>query len=188
MKSLGREILPIYVAMLRGINVSGQKIIKMESLRASFEALGFSRVRSYVQSGNVIFETPKVSPNSLSRKITGKIQSDFGFSVPLVLRTSDEMKKIVGDNPFLKEEGIDRSKLHVTFLAELPAKATLGKLDALVALPDQLSAKGREVYLYCSNGYGRTKLSNNALEKLLSVEATTRNWKTVNMLARISLE
>jgi len=122
--------VPIYVAMLRGINVSGQKTIKMEDLRASFGALGFSMVRTYVQSGNVVFEAPK----------------------------------------------------------NLPAKAALGKLDALNVLPDQFRVKGREIYLYCPNGYGRTKLSNVAFEKLLSLEATTRNWKTVNTLAEMSSE
>ncbi len=179
--------MSIYVAMLRGINVGGQKIVKMENLRALFEALGFRRVRTYVQSGNVIFEASRTSPDSLSKNIKKKILSDYGFSVPLILRTLGEMKKIVNDNPFLKERGIDDSKLHVTFLSELPAETTLRKLDALNSLPDQFRIRSREVYLYCPNGYGRTKLSNSAFEKLLSVEATTRNWKTVNALVGISL-
>jgi len=178
--------LTSYVAMLRGINVSGQKIVKMERLRASFGALGFSRVRTYVQSGNVIFEAPNDSPDSLSGKIKEMILSDYGFSVPVILRTSAEMKKIAGDNPFLTERGIDHSGLHVTFLSELPEKAALGKLDSLNGDPDQFRIRNREVYLYCPNGYGRSKLSNSAFEKLLSVEATTRNWKTVNMLVEMS--
>jgi uncharacterized protein (DUF1697 family) len=178
--------MPIYVAMLRGINVGGRKIVKMEKLRTSFEALGFRRVRTYVQSGNVIFETSRGNSTSLSKEIGKRILTDHGFSVPLVLRTSGEMKQIVRDNPFLKERGIDDSKLHVTFLSALPAKAALGKLDSLNGNPDQFRIKDHEVYLYCSNGYGRTKLSNSAFEKLLSVDATTRNWKTVNTLVKIS--
>ncbi len=174
--------------MLRGINVSGQKIIKMEELRASFETLGFQHVRSYVQSGNVVFEASKSSITSLSKKIGEKILSDYGFSVPLILRTSDEMKEIVGGNPFLKGRDVDRSKLHVTFLSGPPARSALGKLDALNGNPDEFHVKDREVYLYCPNGYGRTKLSNAAFEKLLSVNATTRNWKTVDTLAEISRE
>jgi uncharacterized protein (DUF1697 family) len=174
--------------MLRGINVSGQKTLKMESIRASFEELGLSRVRTYTQSGNVIFEASEGRSNSLSVKIREKILGDYGFSVPLILRTSGEMENIVGDNPFLKERGMDRSRLHISFLSALPAEAGLGKLDALDALPDRFSVKGREVYLHCPNGYGRTKLSNNALEKLLSVGATTRNWKTVITLVGMSSE
>lgn len=174
--------------MLRGINVSGQKIIKMKNLRASFEGLGFERVRSYVQSGNVIFDCAKTPSSNLSGSIKERISIDFGFSVPLVLRTSDEMEEIVDDNPFLQDKRIDRSKLHVTFLSSFPAKAGLGRLDALTMNSDQFNVHGREIYLHCPNGYGRTKLSNTVIEKLLSVEATTRNWKTVNTLARMSLE
>lgn len=110
-----RRFLPIYVAMLRGINVSGQKIVKMESLRASFEALGFSRVRTYVQSGNVVFEAQKGFLDSLSEKIREKILSDYGFSVPLIPRTSGEMRKVVSNNPFLNEREIDRSKQDQAF-------------------------------------------------------------------------
>src|SRR5438128_8146097 len=100
--------------MLRGINVSGQKMIKREKLRASFERLGFNSVRTYVQSGNVIFGASKTSSHILSKSIEGEILGDFGFSVPLVLRSSDELEKIANDNPFLKDRGIDHSKLHVT--------------------------------------------------------------------------
>jgi uncharacterized protein (DUF1697 family) len=174
--------------MLRGINVGGQKIVKMEKLRCSFEALGFSRIRTYVQSGNVIFETSKGSSNSLSERIEEKILGDFGFSVPVVLRPLDGMRKIVSDNPFLREKGIDPSKLHVTFLSKLPVDAGLGKLDALNATPNQFRIKGREIYLYCPNGYGRTKLSNLTFEKLLAVHATTRNWRTVKTLVEMSSE
>jgi uncharacterized protein (DUF1697 family) len=150
--------------------------------------LGFREVRTYVQSGNVIFEAAKTSPNDLAGSIKGRIQNDFGFSVPLVLRTSDEMKRIINDNPFLKEKGIDSSKLHVTFLSAPPEKAAMEKLETLNALPDQFRLKGQEIYLYCPDGYGRTKLSNTAIEKRLSVGATTRNWKTVSALAKITSE
>ena len=182
------QLVTIYIAMLRGINVVGQKIVKMKKLRASFEELGFRRVRTYVQSGNVIFEATKASSNRLSKTIGEKILSDFGFSVPVVLRTSDEMKKIVNDNSFANEKGIDHSKMHVTFLSELPTKDALDLLDGLNAFPDQFRVTGREVYLYCPNGYGRTKLSNTAFERLLGVEATTRNWRTVNALVEMSSE
>ena len=181
-------LMPTYVAMFRGINVAGHKIIRMQDLRASFEALGFRRVRTYVQSGNVIFESEKASLKNLSKAIEEKILSKFGFSVKLVLRTSSEMKQVVGDNPFLKEKGIGDSKLHVTLLSAFPAEAALRRLEGLNALPDRFLIKGREIYLYCPNGYGRTKLSNNTFEKLLSVEATTRNWRTVNALAKNSSE
>jgi len=160
----------------------------MENLRATFEEWGFRRVRTYVQSGNVIFETEKTSPDDLAPIIAEKISKEFGFSIPVVLRTSDDIGRIMRDNPFLNRKRLDHSKLHVTFLSALPAKDAEEKLDKLNALPDEFRVKRREIYLYCPNGYGRSKLSNTALEKQLSLGATTRNWKTVNALAGISSE
>jgi uncharacterized protein (DUF1697 family) len=158
----------------------------MEKLRSSFEELGYRRVRSYLQSGNVIFEAAKTSPDNLSKIIGKKILSDFGFPVSVVLRTSDELKKVRDDNPFLDEKSVDHSKLHVTFLSEAPAGAAAAKLDSLSGASDEFRVKSREIYLYCPSGYRRTKLSNNAVEKVLSVKATTRNWKTVNALVKTS--
>jgi uncharacterized protein (DUF1697 family) len=178
----------IYIAMLRGINVSGQKIIQMERLRASFEALGFLGVRTYVQSGNVIFEAAKDSSTSFTKRIKEKILRDFGFSVPVIVKTSNQMREVVNGNPFLKERAIDHSKLHVTFLSAPPPKPALRHLDALAATSDQFRIIGQENYLYCPNGYGRTALSNGAFERMLSVEATTRNWKTVQKLFEMASE
>jgi uncharacterized protein (DUF1697 family) len=177
-----QRIPPAYAAMLRGINVSGHKIIKMEHLRASFEALGFYNVKTYVQSGNVVFESGINSTASLSDAIGKRILRDFGFSVPVILRTADEMERIVHDNPFLKTAGIDDSKLHVTFLSAIAPKAANEQLQSLASKPERFHIKEREIYLCCPNGYGSTKLSNTAIEKKLSAVATTRNWKTVNTL------
>jgi len=175
-------MMPTYVAMLRGINVGPGKIVKMERLRASFEALGFDGVRTYVQSGNAIFESEQKSPTGLCKKIEEKIQRDFGFTVPVLLKTSKEIDQIVSDNPLLKEKGIDHSKLHVTFLSDAPPKMAVKVLEPLATSRERFRILNREIYLYCPDGYGRTKLSNNAIEKKLSVVATTRNWRTVNTL------
>jgi len=175
-------MMPTYVAVLRGINVGPGKIVKMERLRASFEALGFGGVRTYVQSGNVIFESEQKSAAELSRKIEEKIQHDFGFTVPVLVKTSKEMAQIVSDNPLVKEKGIDHSKLHVTFLSDAPPKTAVKVLEALATGRERFRILNREIYLYCPDGYGNTKLSNNAIEKKLSVVATTTNWRTVNTL------
>jgi len=180
--------MPTYISMLRGINLGGHKIVKMERLRAMFESLGFARVRTYIQSGNVIFEARTVSTSVLSGRIEKKIQSEFGFPVTVISKTSAEIGKAIESNPFLKERGIDISKLHVTFMWQPPAQADLKKLEALAAAPDRFHSLRTEVYLYCPNGYGETKLSNNTLAKLLGSGATTRNWKTVNKLHQMSLE
>jgi uncharacterized protein (DUF1697 family) len=180
--------MPTYISMLRGINLAGHKVVKMEQLRALFESLGFARVRTYIQSGNVLFEAGKISTSVLSSRIEKKIHSEFGFPVAVISKTSEEMGKAIESNPFLKEKGIDISKLHVTFMWQAPAQTDLKKLEALAAAPDQFRCLRTEVYLYCPNGYGKTKLSNNTLAKLLGRGATTRNWKTVNKLYAMSLE
>jgi uncharacterized protein (DUF1697 family) len=174
--------MTIYIAMLRGINVSGHKVIKMEHLRASFEALGLRNVKTYVQSGNVVFEAGKESAASLAAKIGKRILSDFRFPVPVFLKTADELERVIRDNPFLKQVAIDDSKLHVTFLSAAAPPSAGKDLAALAEKPEQFHVHGQEIYLYCPNGYGRTRLSNTAIEKKLGLEATTRNWKTATTL------
>ena len=169
-----------FIALLRGINVTGRKIVRMEQLRASFEALGFRKVQTYVQSGNVVFEAARAS--GLAKKIEEKIADDFGFPVPVLLRTTGELATVIKRNPFLKDEDVDQSKLHVTFLSDDPPKTATALLQPLAADSERFQVIGREIYLYCPEGYGRTRLSNAAIEKKLSVGATTRNWKTTNAL------
>jgi uncharacterized protein (DUF1697 family) len=173
--------MPIYIAMLRGINVSGHNIIKMEHLRESFEALGFRDVKTYVQSGNVVFEGGQDSA-ALSDSIAKRILSDFGFPVPVLLKTLKELERIVRDNPFLKQASIDASRLHVTFLSDAAPKLAEKSLQTLAVNPEQFHINGREIYLYCPNGYGKTKLSNDAIERKFCLAATTRNWKSVTTL------
>ena len=179
--------VPTFIAMLRGINVSGHKIVKMERLRATFEGLGFGNVQSYVQSGNVVFEAKAAAPTGIAETIVRRIERDFGFSVPVTVVTAQEMGRIFRENPFLKEAGADLSKLHVTFLADTPAAAGLTRMGALPAGPDRFHWRSRCVYLHCPQGYGNTKLSNNAIEQALAVSATTRNWKTVTTLHQMAV-
>src|SRR6266481_8741056 len=160
--------MPTYIAMLRGINVSGHKVIKMETLRSSFGALKLSNVQTYVQSGNVIFGCGDGSVAALCEKIEQRILRDFGFSVPVFLRTAKELQEIIRDNPFLRENDVDHSKLHVTFLSDAAPKMALEALQPLAAQSERFRVLGRQVYLYCPDGYGRTKLSNTAIEKKLS--------------------
>jgi uncharacterized protein (DUF1697 family) len=174
------------VALLRGINVGG-KVLKMDAVRASFEALGFRDVRTYVQSGNVLF-AGKSSADAVAKKIAAKLQEDSGLKVSVIVKTGAEVGRIIRMNPFLRERGIDESKLHVSFLADVPTKAALSALSAIKSGSDLCRHSGTEVYVYCPDGYGRTKLSNNVLEKALGVVATTRNWNTVNKLYEMASE
>ena len=178
--------MPTYIAMLRGVNVSGHKPLSMERLRAALAPLGFTSVKTYLQSGNVVFEAAKGSPLALAAKIHEIINREFGYKVPVVIRTAAEVARIIADNPFTKDLHIDPLKLHVTFLSDPSPKTALAVLQSLADGPERLHVSGREIYLYCPNGYGRTRLSNTAIEKKLTLAATTRNWKSVNALMQMS--
>jgi len=177
--------MPVYIAMLRGINVGGHKRIKMDRLRSSFEALGFAQVKTYIQSGNVVFKAGKISTSGLSRKIEDKILSDFGFQVSVISRTADEISKTITSNPFLNERGIDPERLHVMFLSDAPAPAAVKKLAELTAAPDRLHCLDRAIFFYFPNGVSQSVLFKNPVDRILAVVNTMRNWKTVNQLAQM---
>ena len=175
-----------HVALLRGINLGGHKIVKMDQLRKTFEELGFEDVKTYIQSGNVVFKAPVKATETLARRIEEQVLRQFGFPVSVVVKTADEVGDVIRNNPLLKEKGVDVSKLHVTFLSSAPEKSALKMLDAMAEGAAQFCYLGMAVYLHCPNGYGQTKLGNNVLEKVLKVGATTRNWRTVNRLYEMS--
>jgi len=177
-----------FIALLRGINVSGQKQIKMANLKTSFEVLGFTNVQTYIQSGNVIFSSNNSQTKDLKKLIEKKILDEYGFQVPIILLRSEEWNTIMNTNPFLKEKENELEKLYLTILSEEPSSDNLKKLDGVDFSPDAFILKDKIIYLYVPNGYGRTKLNNNFFENKLKVSATTRNWKTVKKLSEFSRE
>jgi uncharacterized protein (DUF1697 family) len=177
-----------HIALLRGINIGAHKRIKMEALQQTMRELGFEDVRTYIQSGNIVFKAATADTTRLADKIEKKLLSDFGFAVPVIVRTPSELHQVIQKNSFHKEAGMDISRLHVTFLSGPPEKTALKSLDKIPAGPDRFHCGGKEIYLHCPNSYSDTKFSNSALEKALSVQATTRNWKTVTKLYEMTLE
>lgn len=177
-----------YISILRGINVSGQKLIKMEALRKSYENLGFRSVTTYVQSGNVIFTLNKAEPDELAQTIIRQIEKDFGFVVPVIVLTIDSLKRIIDGNPFLKDSNKEKAFLHVTFLSSEPQKIDFNTIEEKKQCGEEIFFANSSVYLYCPNGYGKTKLTNNFLETKLKTGATTRNWRTINELLKIAQE
>ena len=175
-----------YISILRGINVSGQRIIKMEALRQLYQNLGFTDVVIYIQSGNVIFRDNKSTPEELEKIIANQIQQQFGFIVPVVVLTISQLREIVEKNPFLKELSKDISFMHVTFLSSTPKSINHQQISDKRLPNEAVEIIEKAVYLYCPNGYGNTKLTNNFLESALKVTATTRNWKSTKMLLELS--
>jgi uncharacterized protein (DUF1697 family) len=173
-----------YIALLRGINLGAHNKVPMAGLRALFDALGAEDVATYVQSGNVVFKSADAT-EKLTRAIERKIHRDLGLSVTVLVLTRPQLTKVLGGNPFAKSKK-EAAKLHVTFLAEKPARAKVSKLDPERSKPDEFRLVGQQIYLRCPNGYGRTKLTNAYFEKQLGVAATTRNWKTVTKLGELA--
>jgi uncharacterized protein (DUF1697 family) len=164
-----------YISILRGINVSGQKLIKMDALQKLYENLGFNNVKTYLQSGNVIFTNKGEEPNKLGQKISAEIKKDFGFEVPVIILTVDKLKQIIEHSPFIKDTNEDQSFLFVTFLFSKPYQFDVKTIEDKKQNEEEIIFLDNTVYLYCPSGYGRTKLTNNFLEAKLKVEATTRN-------------
>jgi len=177
-----------YISILRGINVSGQKLIKMDVLRKMVENLGFEKVKTYVQSGNVVFKAEETSFKEMEEKISAQIEKDFGFQVPVIVLDAEKLKQIIESNPFLKDTEKEVNFMHVTFLSNKPNEFDKKSIEDKKQEKEEIRFTDHAVYLYCPNGYGKTKITNNFIETKLKVLATTRNWKTTNELLRIALE
>jgi uncharacterized protein (DUF1697 family) len=169
-----------YISILRGINVGGNRKILMKDLKSLLEKLGFSKVETYIQSGNVLFESDqKLSNSVLEKSIQQLIATTFGFDVPVIVRSAEEWSESVASNPFWKEKDVDIDRLHLTFLKDWPVLEKLDKISSLAFPPDKFEIIGMNVFVYCSAGYSDSKLTNQFFESKLGVQATTRNWKTV---------
>ncbi len=175
-----------YIAILRGINVSGHRIIKMADLKLMFEELKFKNIHTYIQSGNVVFQAKKSPSEKLQNIIEKKIVELFSFEVPVIVLEYTKLEQIIANNPFRLDHTIDEKMLHVTFLSTIPEKKYSESLPQKSDANDQFVLDGSVIYLYCPNGYGNTKLTNNFFEKILKTSATTRNWKTTLQLLEIA--
>ncbi len=175
-----------YISILRGINVSGHNLIKMKVLQEMFGKLGYRNVITYIQSGNVVFDTTPTDILTLEKIISGAIVQSFGFDIPVMVFERETLKNIAEQNVFISERQLDHTKLHVTFLSGIPEKLLTDGIQHEIYLPDEFFISGKSVYLFCPNGYGNTKLSNTFFEKKLKVRATTRNWKTLIELIELS--
>ena len=168
--------------MLRGVNVGGKGQVPMARLRAVFESLGHTDVATYIQSGNVVFTSAETITSAAP--IEARLAQDFGLKTAVLLRAPAEMDAVIEQNPYPDAEA-GPSTLHVTFLAEPPARTALAGVDAPSFAPEEFTVRRREVYLHLPNGIGRSRLAT-LLARKLGSEATTRNWNTVKKLAAMS--
>lgn len=177
--------MTVYISLLRGINVSGQKRMKMADLRTMYEELGLEKVKSYVQTGNVIFQSND-NPATLVAQIEARIEVVFGFSADVQVYTVNDWRAIINDSPYLNDADKDRKRLLVTLLAEVPDSQRIQDLGEIDSANDEYHIRDQVIHMYCPEGYGRSKLSNNFWESKLKVRATTRNWNTMNKLLELA--
>jgi uncharacterized protein (DUF1697 family) len=165
-----------YIVFLRGINVSGQKLIKMVELRELLKINGFQNLKTYIQSGNLVFDY-EGSKSEIESKIQKLIKESYGFEVPMIVLNKEEMENIFSQNPFNMSE-TDMKRFCVVFLKSKPDQNLVKEIEGISFDGEELSVIDDKIFLHCPNGFGRTKLNNNFFEKKLKTEATTRNWNT----------
>jgi uncharacterized protein (DUF1697 family) len=184
-----RAIASTYVALLRGINVGGKNMLPMKGLAALFAAANCDEVRTFIQSGNVIFRAAPSVAAQIPLLIAAEIERGFGLRVPVVLRSAEEMNAVLSGNPFLQPDAtaapgdVEGKMLHVFFLADAPDAAAVEKLDPQRSSPDKYMLRGREIYARFSDGMAKTKLTNAYFDSKLKTISTARNWNTVLKLA-----
>lgn len=170
-----------YLALLRGINVSGKKIIKMEDLRRLMEAEGYTNVKTYIQSGNVVFESPQKSPDTVAKTIEALIEKQYGFDVSVFILTIRQLEQAIDNNPFAdgrEPEPSGTKKIYVTFLSETPPAENMEKLRQAPIGEDLIELMDDVLYFKLAAGAADSKLSNSFIESKLKVRATARNWNT----------
>ena len=166
-----------YIALFRGINVGGTNLLQMKDLVALLENIGAQNVRTYIQSGNAVFQNKEEKASLLSNKIRAAIKKSHGFEPQVLLLTREEMVRAIESNPFPEAESEPKT-LHVHFLASMPKDPDLGALESIKSDRERFALEDKVFYLHAPDGIGRSKLAANA-EKFLGVAVTSRNWRTV---------
>ena len=174
-----------FVSLFRGINVGGHQMVRMDALKELYASLGFKDIVTYIQSGNIVFTSEDADLSQLPRLIEDGFAQKFGFHAKVMVRTSDELKDIVDNNPFQNQPMKESKWVVVMFLATRPDSRAQEDLQKTYVGLEEFCVIGQEVYIYYPNGIGRSKLSNTFLEKKLKTAGTGRNWNTILQLQKL---
>ena len=174
-----------FVALLRAVNVGGNNKVPMPALRTLFESSGYTDVTTYIQSGNVVFDSASTKRPALVGQIEAAIKREFGLRIDVVIRSARELAAAIDANPY-GDRVRDHKTLHVAFLNDPPDRARLATIDAARFAPDEFAIGRREVYVHCPNGVGGSKLPTALAARLAPSPATMRNWNTVTKLAELA--
>ena len=178
--------MSVFISMLRGINVGGHNIIKMDALRELYASLKFENPQTYVQSGNVIFKSGESNLDKVAKRLQDAIEKKFKCRPEIILRTADELRRVIKKNPFAKRPNLDPAKLLVSFLASDPGNQARENLRRRKFSPEEVHVAARELYIYFPNGMGKSKLPWSSLDKILHTPATGRNWNSVNKMLEMA--
>jgi uncharacterized protein (DUF1697 family) len=170
------------IALLRGVNVGGNRRIRMEPLKTLCRSLGLANPQTLLQSGNVVFDAGNRSAGAVRKSLEAAIEAEYGFRTAVLIRDATEMAETIRLNPFEREAIDDPSHLLVMFLEAPPESAAVERLRAGQVGPEKIAVRGRDAFLYYPDGIGRSKLTNAVLEKGMGVAGTARNWNTATRL------
>jgi uncharacterized protein (DUF1697 family) len=173
-----------YLALLRAVNVGGKNKLPMKVLVEICKEAGCKNVRTFIQSGNVIFDATSRAQAQLPGKIASLIAERFGYRTPVIVRSLNQISDVVANNPFLEQGGAEEA-LHVLFLADVPAAEVVAGLDPNRSPGDAFIVRGQEIFLKLTNGVADCKLTNNYFDKKLGTISTGRNWRTVTKLLEL---
>jgi len=169
--------------------MTGHNSIKMADLSLLYKSLGYKDNKTYIQSGNVIFKAKEgLTEPEMSQQIEAGILRKFTYTVPVMIRNVNELKSLYKNNPYLSEPGFDASKMAVIFLHDEVTDMQMEKMRNVNYPPDKYQLSGREIFIYCPNGFGRTKLYTNFFEDKMKVTGTARNWKTITSILELAEE
>src|ERR671916_1164691 len=166
-----------YIALFRGINVGGNNVLPMKDFVALLENIGSQNIKTYIQSGNAVFQNKEENASLLSNRIRAAIKKSHGFEPQVLLLKPEEIERAIESNPFPEAESEPKT-LHVHFLASMPKNPDLDALESIRSDRERFALKDKVFYLHAPDGIGRSKLAANT-EKLLGVAITGRNWRTV---------
>jgi uncharacterized protein (DUF1697 family) len=165
--------------------MAGHNTVKTKDLAEMFADLGYPDAKIFIQSGNIIFRS-KEERHKLSVQIEGAISEKFSFDIDVMLRTVEEVKALATRNPYLNEEKFNPARMGVVFLKSVPGKESVARMDSISFPPDKFMIDKQEIFLFCPDGFGRSKLNTNFFERKLGVPGTARNWKTINSILELA--
>lgn len=178
--------MPVYISLLRGINVGGNKKIKMAELKTLYETMGFTSVSTLLQSGNVVFESDSADVDQIGSTIESSIEQHYGFQSKIIMRTRDQWQAVIDNHPYSADQLTEPSKILIAFLQDVANSDAFNTLLEAHTGPEIIHNGGQELYIFYPNGMGRSKLDHSFIERKLKITTTGRNWNTVNKLLKLA--